>query len=209
MPNWGTTEEDAMAKLPLRFPNIRTVTCSPDTDSATGVASSGDRIWNRHNCTGVTYGGVEFGLTFESTGGCADCWTVFRLTGVTAAALKTRATKTSATPKRPAPSTPTKPANSDVDHYVSESEVADSIRREDLSNYDAATFSKIHFDTVVCSGQAWRGARPGKYGEKLYAYFSCQAIATNDHIYRAVVNTKGPRGSYWLPEIPADWKRVA
>jgi hypothetical protein len=86
---WLTTRTAAAAQLPGRFKNIASVTCAPDTASATEIYGT-TRYWQRFWCSGRTYGKVSFRLRFKVTGQCGACWTVTNLSGVTSTRLRVR-----------------------------------------------------------------------------------------------------------------------
>lgn len=83
---WLTTRSVVEVKLPNRFRNIATVSCSPNTSSQTEIIGA-DRSWQEFWCTGVTKGGASYRLLFEQTGQCASCWTIAQLSGIDPASL--------------------------------------------------------------------------------------------------------------------------
>jgi hypothetical protein len=87
--SWVTARATAEAKLPNRFQNIASISCSPDTTSDTQIFGS-VRYWQRFWCSGSTYGHVAFRLRYEAKGQCAECWTITHLTGAGANDLRVR-----------------------------------------------------------------------------------------------------------------------
>ena len=97
---WITTARDAQGDIPARFANVRTVSCPPDPSSATSVIGNA-RKWNRFLCTGKTYAGVQFTITYKVTGQCSTCWTVFRLAGESVDRLRSQPKASPRAPARP------------------------------------------------------------------------------------------------------------
>jgi hypothetical protein len=87
---WLVTRSMAASDLTGgRFPNIRSVTCAPDTSSATEVFGQA-RWWQKFWCAGYTNDAVKFRLRYKATGKCDSCWTISNLTGTGASQLRTR-----------------------------------------------------------------------------------------------------------------------
>lgn len=84
---WTTTRIHAANDLATRLPGISTVTCAPDTTGATRVLGA-TRNWQRFWCSGSTYFGRAFRLSYAVTGACHACWTFSHLSGVGVTALK-------------------------------------------------------------------------------------------------------------------------
>ena len=99
---WLTTRTAAAHDIHVRFHNVATVACAPDTSSATSLFGQ-TRWWQRFWCSGNTYSHNNFKLRFRATGQCGDCWTITDLTGVSAAHLRVRQASTSATSTQPSP----------------------------------------------------------------------------------------------------------
>ncbi len=85
--DWLATRSMAVSDLVGRFKGIQAVSCAPDRSSARKVIGS-VVWWSRFRCAGATKRGLAFSLLYRATGKCGACWTITKLTGVTAAGLR-------------------------------------------------------------------------------------------------------------------------
>ncbi|HZO95867.1 MAG TPA: hypothetical protein VFB42_00695 [Gaiellaceae bacterium] len=87
---WGQTVTTAESQLRGRFPGIRTATCFPVIVAADPSDSSfvlgTTRYWDKLACGGSTWSGHGFALVYDAKG--RHSWVIYRLRGVTIAALR-------------------------------------------------------------------------------------------------------------------------
>jgi hypothetical protein len=91
--SWLTTRTAAAHQLPTRFKDVASVSCAPDTTSASRVFGT-TRYWQRFWCSGKTYDHLSFHLRYRVLGQCGACWTITDLKGVGADRLRARHTAT-------------------------------------------------------------------------------------------------------------------
>jgi hypothetical protein len=89
---WGMSISNAEQKLRARFGGISADYCvgviivGHESDSS--WVSGTTRYWDKLACAGYTRAGHTFGLIIDAKGHSADSWTIYRLKGVTLAALQ-------------------------------------------------------------------------------------------------------------------------
>jgi hypothetical protein len=105
---WHATQAIAERDVKERFANVQTARCEPDRSSSTFVQQK-DRLWNRFGCTGQTFDGVEFSLSYTATGECKPCWRMTGLQGAEISDLRQRAAKAAKQASPPPPPLPPPP----------------------------------------------------------------------------------------------------
>jgi S1-C subfamily serine protease len=99
---WMQTRYGAEVSLRVRFKNVETATCVPDSNSASRVFGT-VLYWHEFWCAGRTFGGRVYHLRFEATGQCDKCWTIDQVEGAAVSTLTVREFATPLTRSSSAP----------------------------------------------------------------------------------------------------------